>query len=255
MRIIIVEDEHAAAENLKAIIKNVLPDIRILDTLESVEETIKWLNNNTHPDLAFFDIKLADGYSFEIFEKTDIFFPVIFTTAYNEYAIKAFKVNSIDYILKPVNQEDVQKAIHKFINLSNIKWSQGNEFIRLLHEIKNSSQEKIYKKAFLVHYKDKMIPLKTTEIAFFYIDSGNVYGYTFDNHKYIMEQKLENIEEQISPDSFYRVNRQFIVSRNAIKEVNFYFNGRLVLKTNPSTPEKVIISKARAGKFKSWLGE
>lgn len=255
MRVIIIEDEHAAAENLKAIVKEFLPDIKIMAVLESVEESILWLNNNKHPDLGFFDIQLADGSSFEIFKKTDIRFPVVFTTAYNEYAIQAFRVNSVDYILKPVNQEDVKKAIHKFIDFSNINLSYGNNLLGLIENIKTDSKERKYKKAFLVHYKDKLIPVNINEVAYFYIDSGTVYAYTTKKQKYILEQKLDIIENQINPDDFFRANRQFIIARNAVKEVNFYFNGRLSVITNPPAEEKVIISKAKAGRFKSWLNE
>jgi two-component system LytT family response regulator len=253
MKIIIIEDEHAAAKNLSAIVTEIFPDIEILAVLESVEESITWIKNNKPPDLGFFDIQLADGTSFEVFKQTDIDFPVIFTTAYNEYAIQAFKVNSIDYLLKPVKQEDVQAAMLKFINMGNISYTQGILVIQLLQDIQKRTLEKKYKKAFLVHYKDKLITLSINDIALFYIESGNVFCFTYDNQKYILEQKLEKIENQINPDDFFRANRQFIISRYAIKEVDFYFNGRLILKTNPSTPDKVIVSKAKAGELRSWL--
>lgn len=253
MKVIIIEDEYAAAQNLKAVIKEVMPDIKIIAVLESIEESVHWLQNNEHPDLAFFDIHLADGHSFEILEKTNVSFPVIFTTAYNEYAIEAFKFNSIDYILKPVNSSDVKRAILKFIEMGNMNWKLGSELVQIMKEVRNKSHAKKYKKAFLVHFRDKLIPIAISEIAYFFIESKSVFCVTYDSKKYVFDQKLDDLQEQINPDLFFRANRQYLVNRNCIKEISFYFNGRLVIKTKPESSDKIIISKAKASIFKNWL--
>jgi len=253
MEIIVVEDEHAASENLIAVIKDVLPESNIMGVFESVQQTIAWVNNHPKPGLAFFDIHLADGLSFEIFEQTKVDFPVVFTTAYNEYAIRAFKVNSIDYILKPVKTEDVRRAVEKFNTLSKTNIDYKEELRLAINDIKKEINIKSFKKAFLVHYKDKLIPIPVESLSYFYIDSGAVFGINTDGKKYLLDNKLEKLENQLNPEDFFRVNRQFIVARKAILEANYYFNGKLSLKLQPEPSEKVLVSKARAVIFKAWL--
>lgn len=253
MKVIIVEDEFGASQNLIAVLRELEPQCEILAVLESVADTVRWIKNNPPPDLAFIDIQLSDEIAFNIFKKSEVKFPVIFITAYNNYAIRAFKVNSIDYILKPVNIKSVGFAVNKFKELNKKNNSLREEKIfKLLQEMK-TTQEKRYKRSFLVHYKDRLLPKEVSDFAYFFIENDIVYGTTRDKQKYILNQKLENIEHQVDPDLFLRVNRQFIISRKAIKEINLYFNGRFSLKVVPASPSPIIISKARSSALKKWL--
>jgi two-component system LytT family response regulator len=253
MKVIIIEDEFGASQNLIAVLRELEPQCEILAVLESVADTVRWIKNNPPPDLAFIDIQLSDEIAFNIFKKSEVKFPVIFTTAHDDYAIRAFKVNSIDYILKPINKKSVRFAINKYKELNKKHNSLKEEKIfKLLHEMK-TTQEKRYKRSFLVHYKDRLLPKEVSDFAYFFIENDIVYGTTRDKQKYILNQKLENIEHQVDPDHFLRVNRQFIISRKAIKEVNLYFNGRFSLKVVPASPSPIIISKAKSSALKKWL--
>ncbi len=253
MRIIIVEDEFGAAQNMLAVINEVDSGINIEAVLESVEATVNWINNNPKPDLGFFDIQLADDNVFRVFERTKVNFPVVFTTAYNEYAIQAFKVNSIDYILKPVSNDSVRFAINKYHNLKNFSKGFGeNKLDKILKKIKGL-EHRNYKRSFLVHYKDQLLPVEVEAIAYFYIGFGTVYGVTKDKKRYVLNQNLDDLEHLLDPEIFFRANRQLIVSRKAIKEINLYFNGRLSLKILPEFSEQIIISKARVPELKKWL--
>lgn len=255
MKAIIVEDEHGAAKNLLAVIEEVSPDIEVLTILESVKDTVKWIQSNSKPDLGFFDIQLSDSNAFEIFNRCNVNFPVIFTTAYNEYAINAFKVNCIDYILKPVNSSAVKFALSKYKNLEVFSRNITQETIlSILHDIREQNNKK-HKAYFLVNFKDKFLPVSANEFAFFYIENGIVCGFSKSNKKYHLEQNLDNIESQLDPLHFFRANRQFIVAKNAILELNVYFNSKLIIKTKPSSPERIIVSKAKSTPLKKWLAQ
>ena len=253
MNILILEDEHGAAQNLQAILKEIDDRIHALAVLDSVQSAVEWIKNNPAPDLAFFDIKLADGNSFEIFKHVEIAFPIIFTTAYDQYAIQAFKVNSIDYLLKPIRQQDLEAALKKFHELYDDKRTiNAEQLSKLIRDLGLAERKKI-KRTFLIHYQDRLLPIPVSDFAYFFIHYGTVYGVTFDKKKYVIEDKLESIEEQVEAEQFYRVNRQYIVARAAVKEAAYFFNGRLKLKIIPSPPHKVLVSKARASEFKNWL--
>lgn len=254
MNIVIIEDEYAAAKNLVAILQEINPDIRIMSVIESVSDAVKWFGDGNNPDLAFFDIQLADDNAFQIFKKAKVNCPVVFTTAYNQYAIKAFKVNSIDYILKPVNRDAVRFALNKFLNLRDTVSSMNERKILSMLSDMITERTKRYKKTFLVHYKDRMIPVDVSEFAYFFIENGIVYGMTGDK-RYVIDQKLELLEEQLDPGKFFRANRQFIVSRKSIKDVGKYFSGKFSLNVKPEAPEKIVVSKARAPEIRKWLEE
>jgi two-component system, LytTR family, response regulator LytT len=248
MKILIIEDETEAAKNLMWLLKNIEPQAEIVGILETVSEGITWLETQPHPDLIISDIQLADGNSFEIYKHIKPKCAVIFATAFDEYAIQAFEVNSIDYLLKPINQQSLNKAIEKYKSLK-INWMPDklSDMMQLLQ------QPKTYRKSFLVRFRDKMLPLKIEAFSFFYIKEGLVYGKTFDDNQYIIEEKLEDLETQLTPAQFFRANRQYIVSRDAIQAVDFYFNGRLSLKTHPLASEHILISKERIPVFKKWF--
>jgi DNA-binding LytR/AlgR family response regulator len=253
LKVIIIEDEISAANNLEAIIKEIDDDIEIVGVIESINDAIEWISANTMPDLAFVDIQLADGLSFEIFDKIKIDFPVIFTTAYNEYALKAFKVNSIDYILKPIKKKDVMFAINKYKNIYNNRTSslQGN-ISQLIKELGLTHQKK-YRSTLLISIKDKLIPVTVADIAIIYLKSGISYIETFDNKKYFIEKNLNEIENELNPNDFFRVNRQIIIARNAIKEATLYFGNRLKLNISLDNSIDLVISKGKVSAFKKWI--
>jgi len=253
MNILIAEDEIGASRNLIAILEKLEPQCKILAILGSVQETTKWIKNNPPPDIAFFDIQLSDDNIFKVFKKTRVNFPVIFATAYNEYAIRAFKVNSIDYLLKPVNVKSVKYALQQFKQLMEFNLGAREEkILNMLEDIK-SEQNRHYKKSFLVQFKNRLIPIGVSELAYFFIEHGVVYGLTTNNQKYTIDLNLEDIANQLDPEMFFRANRQFIISRQAVKEINPHFNERLSIKVIPQATAHIIISKGRATSFKAWI--
>ncbi|MBO6058214.1 MAG: response regulator transcription factor [Bacteroidales bacterium] len=252
MKALIIEDEVLAAQSLQKLITEVAPDTEVIATLQSIEESVAWFDENPMPDLVFMDIHLADGSSFAIFEQVQITCPIIFTTAYDEYALKAFEVSSIDYLLKPINRNDLTRAMNKFNALVGEK-SNNNEAIDAL--MRQIGMKKNYKSCFLVPERDKLIPLATANIAYFYIDTKTVKAITLDEHTYYMSQTLDDIMLQLNPDDFFRANRQFIVSRKAVKDLTIWFGNKLSLNLMVKIPETIIISKAKVSEFKNWFSK
>jgi DNA-binding LytR/AlgR family response regulator len=248
MRILIIENEPPAARNLVSILDKLIEN-KTLTILESIAETLEWFAENRNPDLIFLDIHLADGYAFEIFNHTKITCPVIFTTAYDEYALQAFKVNSIDYLLKPITAEAVKKALDKLEQLL----IQVPSLVRL-KELIPQFQRREYRRSFLVHHKgDKLIPLKVDDFAAFYIENGIVRVITTLGQTYIIDQTLEELEVMLNPADFFRANRQTIISRDAVSDIDLWFNGRLSVNLKIKLPDKIFISKAKAPEFKEWF--
>ena len=252
MKALIIEDEVLAAQSLQKLITEVAPDTEIIGVLQSIEESVAWFDENPMPDLVFMDIHLADGSSFAIFERTQITCPIIFTTAYDEYALKAFEVSSIDYLLKPINRNDLTRAMNKFNTLVGEKANNNNAIETLLQQI---GMKKSYKSCFLVPQRDKLIPLATSNIAYIYIEDKSVKTIALDEHVYYMSQTLDEIMNQLNPDDFFRANRQFIVSRKAIKDITVWFGNKLSLNLSVKVPEKIIISKAKVAEFKNWFSK
>ena len=250
MKALIIEDEILAAQSLQKLVKEVSPDTEIIGILQSIEESVAWFDENPMPDLVFMDIHLADGSSFAIFEKTQITCPIIFTTAYDEYALKAFEVSSIDYLLKPINRNDLTRAMNKFNALVGEKSSDNEAIDALLRQI---GMKKSYKSCFLVPERDKLVPLPTANIAYIYIEDKWVKAVTMDEHTHYISQTLDDIMNQLNPDDFFRANRQFIVSRKAIKDLTIWFGNKLSLNMSVKVPEKIIISKAKVAEFKEWF--
>jgi two-component system LytT family response regulator len=250
MNVILVEDEISARQNMLAIFEELDININVMACLESIEDAVKWIESNPKPELGFFDIQLADGVSFEIFEKTELLFPVVFTTAFDEYAIKAFKVNSIDYILKPIKKSDVEFAINKYQKSQNESFIDKN-FLDVIHTLTNKTDNK--KKTILIKKYDGFIPVPVSDFALFFIENGIVYGLTHKEEKYAIDETLDILESKLNTTDFFRANRQFIASRKTIIEVSNYFNRRLLLKTKPKTKEQILISKARVNIFRQWL--
>ncbi len=254
MNVLIIEDETAAAVNLKAILKKVAPEYNVINVLESIEDAVDFFSEErqTEPDLVFLDIHLADGESFRIFDQVEITCPIIFTTAYDEYALRAFKVNSIDYILKPIKEDDLKRAIEKLSILSGMERKEYNSRVNnMIEENKQSKQESQH--VFLVHYKDKIIPLSVSDIAYFYTFNEKVTATTHGGEKYQVDRTLEVLQASLPNNDFFRANRQFIVAREAVKDIAVWFGSRLALNLKVETPERIIISKARVPEFKQWL--
>ncbi|MCH2195357.1 LytTR family DNA-binding domain-containing protein [Kordia sp.] len=251
MKVVIVEDEIAASENLIYLLQKIDADIEVLNVLDSVTTAVAYFSKPTEAELVFMDIHLADGISFEIFEQVKITTPIIFTTAYDQYAIKAFKVNSVDYLLKPLNEEELSEAINKFKNNATLTPPVNNQIQGMLELLQSKS--KAYKTTYLVQKRDELIPVKTGDIAYFYIDTGIVKAVTHTNQSYMITKKLEDIELELNPAEFHRVNRQFIINKTAVANVKFYFNGKLIVNVNPPSPERIVASKAKASDVKNWL--
>jgi len=250
MKVIIVEDELAASDNLAYLLRSIEPEIEVIKVLDSVASSVKFLSQPNEAQLIFMDIHLADGISFEVFDQVKIDKPVIFTTAYDQYALKAFKVNSIDYLLKPIDDDELAKALKQFKEQKN--GGQTNDQMEgLLSLIKERT--KTYKTSYLLNQRDQLVPLKTENIAYFHIDTGIVKVVSSDNRSFSMDTKLEDIEHELDPTVFFRINRQFIVNKNAISNIKFYFNGKLIVTVEPKHDERIIVSKAKATEFKNWM--
>ncbi len=252
MKAIIIEDETVAAQALESIIAEVDPDIRIDAVLQTVSESVEWLSEHGMPDLVFMDIHLADGSSFAIFERIEITCPVIFTTAYDEYAVKAFKVNSVDYLLKPIDKNDLKRALDKLRLLRGT--ATPPEIINSL--IDNLRRKPaVYKSSLLVSVKDKLIPVSVKDIAFFYIDNKTVKAFTFGQQSYVLGDSMEEIAKQLDPRRFFRANRQYIIQRNAVKDISAWFGSKLSVNLTVPAPEKVIVSRTNTRAFKDWITE
>lgn len=248
-RVIIVEDETAAVVNLRSMLAAIEPEAEVVAVLESVEEAVEYFSKDAVADVVFMDIHLADGDSFRIFQSVDIDIPIIFTTAYDEYALEAFKVNSIDYLLKPFKEEELRRAIDKLCRLTKLERDeQRTKRNRMAEEVQTHEVQTM-----LLRYKDKIIPVGVDEMAFFYTSSERVTLTTLTGQTYAVDKTLEALGQQLSPHMFFRANRQFIISRAAVKDIVVWFGSRLSLNLVVETPEKIIISKARVPEFKQWL--
>jgi len=247
MRILIVEDETAAYENLVDILKGIDPSIKIAGYTESITQTIRWLQNNQMPDLILMDIHLSDGSAFSIFNSIEIETPVIFTTAYDQYAIEAFKVNSIDYLLKPVKSEDMERALAKFR-----KWTR-KDILDYLAQITLLTQVQKFRDKLLIPVKDKLVPVSMGEISFFYTSDKSTRVYLKNGKWYPYSRTLEQIEESLNPKDFIRANKQFVIARSSVVNITIWFDSRLLITPDVESPERIYVSKNKAAEFKAWL--
>ena len=256
LRIVIIEDEPAIARHLQHLIQGIDGTNQVVQMIDSVKTGKHWLTHNEESyDLIFSDIQLLDGTSFEIFEEVQPINPIVFITAYQEYTLEAFNTNGIHYIIKPFQNEDIAKALHKFNLLTKVDENRGLVDITKLKPLIDSltKQNSNYKTAYLVHYQNKLIPIKTDEIAWFFTENEVVFAQTFKNKKYTLDSTLERVASELSPVDFTRVNRQFVLSRAAIRDIDFYFNGRLIVNVIPAPEQQIIISKAKVPAFKKWM--
>lgn len=255
MKILIIEDEAPAFRRLQKLLEEINPQIEILEVIDSVQESVKWFENHRLlPDLIFMDIQLSDGLSFEIFDAVKIDRPVIFTTAFDEYMLRAFKVNSIDYLLKPIKKEILTASLAKYDHMKNMFGNQAElpDLNALISQI--SLNDKKYKTRFLVKKGDELISIETSNIAYFQTRNGVVHMTTINGRNHIMDFNLDELAQQLDLEKFYRVNRQFIIHFPAIKKVHKYHKGKLLVEMNQSSDESITVSSEKATDFKEWLG-
>ena len=247
MRVLIVEDETAAYENLEAILTEIDPSIRVVGYTESIVQTVRWLSNNPAPDLIFMDIHLSDGSAFNIFSAKTVEAPVIFVTAYDEYAIHAFKVNSIDYLLKPVKTEEVKTALEKFKKLNR----QGVEsYFSKLPQLLTTPK---YPEKLLIPINNELIPVDVSQISYFYTTVKCTRTILKDNTGLCYMKALESIYASLDPSLFFRANKQFVVAKSSIKNITIWFDSRLLITLDTEVPERIYVSKNKAAQFKKWL--
>jgi len=248
MKGLIVEDEGIAAERLIGLVMELEPSVEIVGQMDSIKSTVRWFLENPAPDLAFFDIQLADGHSFEIFEKADVFCPIIFTTAYDQYAIQAFKVNSVDYLLKPIKKEDLGVAMKKFSALRERTLPDMKELIQLMKQ-----QNMKYKERFVIKIGEHLKSVNTIDAAAFYSQDKATYLQTIAGQKYLLDHTLDQLEGLVDPKQFFRISRKYIVNASAISDMLSYTNSRLKLRITNFSDDEVIVARERVGEFKEWL--
>ncbi len=250
-RILLIEDEIKTARELKTLIENLREDMQVVDILPSIKSAIKWFGENEMPDLIFSDIQLADGLSFEIFRQLDINAPIIFCTAYDEYAIQAFDTNGIDYLLKPIDEDKLAHGLAKY-NKYNPLTEEGIAYQSHLDQLL-SQMEKPYKNSLLIYFQDKIIPVRVSDIDFIHSEGGIVTIYLNNKQRHYTNHTLDALENMLDPHLFFKASRQFIINRNAISSIEHYFTRRLSIKLTQPTPDSIIVSKARASEFLKWV--
>lgn len=261
MNVLIIEDEDLAVAKLKRSLLSIKKDIVIVGVTDSVESSVSWLNSNPAPDIILADIELVDGQSFEIFNRVEVTSTVIFTTSYDEYALKAFKVNSVDYLLKPVQKEELEVALNKFTNwIEKPKAARNSEPVvvnveTLAAQLQERLHAKDYRKRFLVKSVQKLVSVNVDEIAYFYSDDKLNFFKTYNNKRYVVDYTMDELETMLKPQDFYRISRSFFVAPDSLDQISDYFGHRLALKLKPDHDKEVIVSREKVTDFKNWLGK
>jgi DNA-binding LytR/AlgR family response regulator len=251
LKVLIFEDESLSAEHLIKLVKRYDPQIELLSIIESVKQGVEWFSIHPHPDLLLMDIQLSDGSCFDLFKQVKLEIPVIFTTAYNEYAIQAFKVNSIDYLLKPVDFQDLKSAFEKFEKQRKSRNPHQEQLYEQLYQRLLQSTQ--YKKRLLVKIGEQLKQVVVDDIAFFQFEDGMSWAVTFGKNRMPLDQPLDELEQMLDPKQFFRINRKFIVNPNSIEKIHTYFNNRLKLQLRPDPETEVLVSRERVPDFKNWL--
>lgn len=251
MNVLIVEDEKPAAKRLEQLINQHAQHLNILDKLGSVKSVTAWLDNNKPPDLIFMDIQLSDGISFEIFEKTEVTSPVIFTTAYDEYALRAFKVNSIDYLLKPIDGDDLMGALDKFKQLTSVKDNNHNSLDKISKVMEMLSND--YKSRFVIKVGEHLKSIAVKDILHFFSRDKASYCCTNEGRTYLIDYTLEQLDAMLDPKQYFRINRKYIVGLDSFTDIISYSNSRLRLVLAHNDDNDIIVSRDRVGEFKQWL--
>ena len=254
MTTLIIEDEEPAYRRLHKMMKELEPGHTLLNQIVSVSSAVKWFKDNEAPDLIISDIQLSDGISFDIFKQVDIKCPVIFTTAYDQYAIEAFKVNSIDYLLKPVKKEELEKAVTKFKSLTPATAAPAIDINKLLQSLQPAAGAE-YKKRFVVRYGEHIKTIDIEEVVYFYTEDKATFLCTKDARRFVVDFNLDTLDSILDPKIFFRINRQFIISIHSIAEMFAYSKSRVLIKLNPAAKHETIVSTERSADFKHWLGD
>jgi DNA-binding LytR/AlgR family response regulator len=249
--VLIVEDEPEAARRLEILINQIIPQATILAKVDSVRKSVQWISENPSPDLIFMDIQLADGLSFQIFEQCTVRSPVIFTTAYDAYALRAFKVNSIDYILKPVDKSDLEAALLKLDRLTQPKQSSNELLISIGEAVRNLTRQ--YKTRFVIKVGEHLKSVEVSDISYFFSLEKTTFARIADGRKHIIDFSLEQLEDLLNPNEFFRINRKYIVTAGSIQDMITYTNSRLKLLLKGSDDGHIIVSRERVQEFKDWL--
>jgi DNA-binding LytR/AlgR family response regulator len=252
MRVIIIEDELPAANRLAKMLQAITDEMEVVKRIDSVEAAVKYLVSADNIDLIFMDIQLADGLSFDIFQQTQVKAPVIFTTAFDQYTLKAFKVNSIDYLLKPIDEKELEQAVEKYRQLYDKKENGFSEKIMKLVQEMNTAR---FKERLLIKRGQQLSYLKTEATAYCFADGKLCYAVDFSSNKYLLESNLSQLEEQLQPNKFYRINRHLLINIEAVSKVHTWLGGRLKLELLPSTKTDTVVSRERVNGFKEWLGQ
>ncbi|QMW04881.1 LytR/AlgR family response regulator transcription factor [Spirosoma foliorum] len=264
MNVLIIEDEDLAVRKLRKLVAEVDPSLTVQGVTASIEDSVSWLQENTPPDLIFMDIELADGQSFEIFEQVDIRSRVIFTTSYDEYALQAFKVNSIDYLLKPIQREDLQRSLKKLHDLTSVGGHatsslevQPLNIEKLLRELQGQGNlsSKEYRKRFLVKQGQKLISVEVGDILYFYTDERFSFFRTRTNQKFLVDYTLDELADSLDPVQFFRPNRGLILTHGAVEQIQPYFGNRLALTLKPAFDKEALVSREKVSDFKVWMGK
>ncbi|MFY0625313.1 MAG: response regulator transcription factor [Reichenbachiella sp.] len=255
MKVLIIEDEPFAQNELKRLLGRIDPQIDVLDCLESIEESLEWLNDNDEPDLIFLDVQLSDGLSFEIFQKVEVKAPIIFTTAFDQYAVQAFKLNSIDYLLKPIDKEELENSLNKYHNLHGVNEGEKESILNpeKIQQLLEMNLSKDYKKRFIIKTGDRLRHVSVEDIAYFYAEDDYTYLVAKENAKFIIAFKLDELVNLLDPNEFFRLSRKYIANVHSIKQANKYFNSRLEVILEPPTKDQILISRVRVPDFLEWL--
>ena len=260
MKILIVEDEDLAVKKLQKTLALVDKDAVVAGVTDSIKSSVEWLQQHPAPDLILMGIELADGQSFEIFNLTDIKSPVIFTTSYDEYALKAFKVNSIDYLLKPVQKEELEAALSKYRQIKQSYSPQntpgdGISIDNIIKELQQKLQPKEYRKRFLVKHAQKLVSIEIDDIAYFFSDGRLNFFKTYDNRKFVVDYTMDELEDMLDPEKYFRISRSFYVSVECIDKIDDYFGNRLILQLKPAVDKEALVSREKVTDFKKWMGK
>ena len=250
MNVLIIEDETAASENLIVMLQEIDPEINVLAVLESVQQSVRWLASNPAPDLIFMDIHLSDGSAFTLFQETEVTVPIVFTTAYDQYALEAFKVNSIDYLLKPIKTQELVRALDKFR-----KWSHSDviDYLQRMMKMRPAQQASVYTSSLLVPVKDKLVPISMDDVACIYSTERKTQIYLKSGRMMLYNRSLDSIIGSLDPSRFFRANKQFIIARDCVKEIVVWFDSRLLVSMPIELPEPLFVSKNKAAEFKNWI--
>ena len=259
MKILIVEDEDLAVKKIRKTLHEVDASADVVGVTDSITATVDWLESNPWPDLILMDIELSDGQSFEIFSRIQVKSAVVFTTSYDEYALKAFKVNSIDYLLKPIQKEDLEAALEKYKKMKQIYASGGGNgsfnMDSLVKELQERLQPKEYRKRFLVKHGQKLVSIELDEIAYFFSDGRLNFFKTDDNRKFVVDYTMDELEDMLDPQRYFRISRAFYVSVRSISQIHDYFGNRLLLHLKPALDKEAIVSREKVADFKKWMGK